>query len=131
MPAKAEYAVRAAVALAAGDGKLVKARTIAESQDIPLRFLLNILRELVVAGLVESHRGMDGGFRLAKREPAVTVADILRAVDHELTAPGRRHEASTFDDMVDRLREDVWTSLDRVTLAELAAEHRERAPVPG
>ena len=120
VPARAEYAIRAATRLAAAGERLVKARAIASSEAIPLRFLLTILRELVVAGLVESHRGMDGGFRLVKRDPPVTVADVLRAVDHVLEVPLPRHQPSSFDAMVDRLREDVWSSLDRVTVEDLA-----------
>ena len=65
--AKADYAVRAAVELAAAtDEKPVKAERIATAQDIPLNFLENILGELRHAGIVRSHRGAEGGFRLAK-----------------------------------------------------------------
>jgi Rrf2 family protein len=124
VPAKAEYAVRAATRLAAGGDRLVKAKAIAGAERIPLRFLLTILREMVVAGLVESHRGMEGGFRLVRREPPVTVADVLRAVDHVLDPPLPRHVPSSFDAMVDRLRSDVWGSLDRVTIEDLARGER-------
>ena len=65
--AKADYAVRAAVELAAAtDEKPVKAERIATAQEIPLNFLENILGELRHAGIVRSHRGAEGGFRLAK-----------------------------------------------------------------
>ena len=65
--AKADYAVRAVVELAAAtDEKPVKAERIATAQDIPLNFLENILGELRHAGIVRSHRGAEGGFRLAK-----------------------------------------------------------------
>ena len=66
--AKADYAVRAAVELAAAaDGKPVKAERIATGQEIPLNFLENILGELRHAGIVRSQRGADGGFRLGPR----------------------------------------------------------------
>lgn len=126
VPAKAEYAVRAATRLAAGGDHLVKAKAVATAEGIPVRFLLTILREMVVAGLVESHRGMEGGFRLVRREHPVTVADVLRAVDRVMDTPLPRHEPSSFDAMVDRLRSDVWDSLDRVTIEELAREERGR-----
>ena len=65
--AKADYAVRAAVELAAApDEKPVKAERIATAQGIPLNFLENILGELRHAGVVRSHRGAEGGFRLAR-----------------------------------------------------------------
>ena len=75
--AKADYAVRAAVELAAApDEKPVKAERIATAQGIPLNFLENILGELRHAGVVRSHRGAEGGFRLARPPADVTVADI-------------------------------------------------------
>src|SRR6202020_15695 len=62
--AKADYAVRAAVELAAApDDRPIKAERIATNQQIPLNFLENILGELRHAGIVRSHRGADGGLR--------------------------------------------------------------------
>src|ERR1700761_7553550 len=97
--AKADYAVRAAAELAAADGeKPVKAERIATSQDIPLNFLENILGELRHAGIVRSHRGAEGGFRLAKPADEVTVADIIRAVEGPLaTVRGGPPEESAYD----------------------------------
>ena len=85
--AKADYAVRAAVELAAAsDQKPVKAERIATAQDIPLNFHENILGELRHAGIVRSHRGAEGGFRLAKPPDQVTIADIIRAVEGPLAS---------------------------------------------
>ncbi len=85
--AKADYAVRAAVELAGASGeKPVKAERIATAQEIPLNFLENILGELRHAGIVRSHRGADGGFRLAKPADEVTIADIIRAVEGPLAS---------------------------------------------
>jgi Rrf2 family protein len=85
--AKADYAVRAAVELAgAADDKPVKAERIATAQEIPLNFLENILGELRHAGIVRSHRGADGGFRLAKPADQVSIADIIRAVEGPLAS---------------------------------------------
>src|ERR671936_104028 len=85
--AKADYAVRAAVELAgASDEKPVKAERIATAQEIPLNFLENILGELRDAGIVRSHRGADGGFRLAKPRDRLTVADVIRAVEGPLAS---------------------------------------------
>jgi Rrf2 family protein len=85
--AKADYAVRAAVELAAADGdRPVKAERIATAQGIPLNFLENILGELRHAGIVRSHRGADGGFRLARPATEVTVADVIRAVEGPLAS---------------------------------------------
>lgn len=85
--AKADYAVRAVSELAAAEGeKPVKAERIATAQDIPLNFLENILGELRHAGLVRSHRGAEGGFRLARPPSEVTVADVIRAVEGPLAS---------------------------------------------
>src|ERR1700751_4241054 len=85
--AKADYAVRAAVELAAApDERPVKAERIATAQDIPLNFLENILGELRHAGIVRSQRGADGGFRLAKPPQDVTVADVIRVVEGPLAS---------------------------------------------
>jgi Rrf2 family protein len=85
--AKVDYAVRAAVELAAAASeKPVKAEAIANAQGIPLNFLENILGELRHAGIVRSHRGAEGGFRLAKPPERVTVADIIRAVEGPLAS---------------------------------------------
>src|ERR1700734_1451805 len=85
--AKAEYAVRAAVELAAATGeKPVKAERLATAQEIPLNFLENILGELRHAGIVRSQRGAEGGFRLAKPAEDVTVADVIRAVEGPLAS---------------------------------------------
>ena len=65
--AKTDYALRAALELAsAPDEKPVKGERISKAQAIPLRFLENILMQLRHAGLVESRRGADGGYRLAR-----------------------------------------------------------------
>src|SRR3954469_740768 len=82
--AKADYALRAAVHLAAaGDGP-VKGGQIAEAQQIPLKFLENILAELRRAGIVGSQRGAEGGYRLVKAADTVSIADVIRAVEGPL-----------------------------------------------
>jgi len=79
--AKADYAVRAVVELAAAtDEKPIKAERIATAQDIPLNFLENILGELRHAGIAE------GGFRLAKAAELITIADVIRAVEGPLAS---------------------------------------------
>ena len=70
--AKADYAVRAAIELAAAEAGPVKGDRIAEAQQIPLKFLENILSDLRHAGYVQSQRGADGGYWLA--EPPYSVA---------------------------------------------------------
>jgi Rrf2 family protein len=82
--AKVDYAVRAAIELAAQGGSQVKGEQLAERQKIPLKYLENILADLRRSGVVASQRGADGGYRLAQPAEAVSVADIIRAVEGPL-----------------------------------------------
>jgi Rrf2 family protein len=128
--AKADYAIRAAVELAAaGDGPPVKGERIAQAQSIPPNFLENILADLRNAGLVGSRRGAEGGYWLARPADEITLADVIRAVDGPLAnVRGVRSEQVTYDGSAERLR-DVWVAvraalrnvLERVTLADVAS----------
>ncbi len=130
--AKADYAVRAAVELAATDGsKPVKAQRIANAQGIPLNFLENILGELRHAGIVRSHRGAEGGFTLAKAANQITVADIIRAVEGPLAsvrgAPPEETEYAGASEALPRVWIAVRASLrkvvEHVTVADVADGH--------
>src|SRR2546430_17595321 len=80
--AKADYAVRAALELAAApDGKPVKGEHLSESQAIPLQFLEHILLELKHARLVRAKRGARGGYWLPRPADHITVADVPPAVE--------------------------------------------------
>jgi Rrf2 family protein len=128
--AKADYAVRAAVELAAAtDEKPVKAERIATAQDIPLNFLENILGELRHAGIVRSHRGADGGFRLAKPADEITIADIIRAVEGPLASVrGGPPEETSYPGASEALPR-VWIAVranlrkvvEHVTVADVAS----------
>jgi Rrf2 family protein len=129
--AKTDYAIRAVVEMAASahDGHLVKAESVADAQNIPLRFLLSILNELRHAGIVDSRRGADGGYRLAKAADVITVADVIRAIDGPLAnVGGTRPDALELSGSAAPLR-DVWISLrssirailEHVTVADIVA----------
>jgi Rrf2 family protein len=128
--AKTDYALRAALELAAApDDKPVKGERIARAQGIPLRFLENILMQLRHAGLVDSRRGADGGYRLARPATEVTLADVIRAIDGPLAGvSGARPETLDFDGTAAPMR-DVWIAvraslravLEHVTLADVVA----------
>jgi Rrf2 family protein len=127
--AKADYAVRAVLELATVDNGLVKGERIARAQGIPLKFLENILADLRHAGYVQSQRGADGGYWLAEPADAITLADIIRAVDGPLAnVRGARPESVQYAGSASHLAE-VWIAvrvslrrvLERVTLADLIA----------
>ena len=87
--AKVDYAVRASIELAAAQERAadaraarpVKAEALARAQDIPLKFLENILQGLRQAGIVESRRGPEGGHMLARPANEISIADVIRAID--------------------------------------------------
>jgi len=84
--ARADYAVRAAVELAAAGEGPTKGEAIARAQGIPLKFLENILGDLRHSGIVRSQRGADGGYWLARPADQITVADVIRAVEGPLAS---------------------------------------------
>jgi Rrf2 family protein len=127
--ARADYAVRAAVELAAAADGPTKGDAIAQAQAIPLKFLENILADLRHAGIVRSQRGAEGGYWLARPAADVTVADVIRAVDGPLASVrGGRPEDVAYDGAAEPLAQ-VWIAVraslrsvvERVTLADIAA----------
>ncbi len=128
--AKTDYAIRAALELAAADDERpVKGERIATAQAIPLRFLENILMQLRHAGLVESRRGAEGGYKLARPPSGVTLADVIRAIDGPLAGvQGERPQTLEFTGVAAPMR-DVWIAvraslrsvLEQITLADVIA----------
>src|SRR6266511_2179093 len=128
--AKADYAVRAAIELAAGhDSGPIKGEQIAEAQEIPLRFLENILGDLRHHGLVESRRGIEGGYWLSRPPDEITIGEVIRAVDGPLaSARGERADELSYSGAAAPLKQ-VWVALrnnvrmmhDSVTLADVIA----------
>jgi Rrf2 family protein len=80
-----EYAIRALVHLAANPGAVVSACEIAGSQDVPLEFLQKILQKFVKRGIVASHRGVQGGFSLAREPGAVPLLEIVETMQGKLS----------------------------------------------
>ncbi|SFR09177.1 RrF2 family transcriptional regulator [Desulfoscipio geothermicus] len=77
-----DYAFRAVLYLSRlPRGEVVEARAIAEQEHIPIRFMLKILRMLTRAGIVESYRGVGGGYALAKMPREITMRDVVEAVE--------------------------------------------------
>jgi Rrf2 family protein len=128
--ARADYAVRATAELAAAAGdKPIKAEQVALAQDIPLKFLLNILSELKHARIVRSQRGAEGGFQLARPAEQITLAEVIRAVEGPLASVHEaRPEEVEYRGPASSLRE-VWVAvranlravLESVTVADLAS----------
>ena len=125
--AKTDYAVRALLELAvAGDGP-VKGERLAQAQEIPLKFLENILTDLRHAGIVRAQRGAEGGYWLARDPGEVTLGEVIRAVDGPLASVrGEAPEDVAYDGAAQNLRV-VWVALrasmrsvvDEVTLEDV------------
>src|SRR5512144_3088622 len=114
--AKVDYAVRAGAELAAAAGAgPVKGDTIAKAQGIPFKFLENILLDLKHAGLVQSQRGAEGGYWLAKEAAEISLADVIRAVEGPIAnVRGERPEQVEYAGAAEAV-------LETVTLADVAA----------
>ncbi|RCG15563.1 Rrf2 family transcriptional regulator [Streptomyces diacarni] len=128
--AKADYAVRAALQLAAAEpGGTVKAECVAEAQEIPHKFLEGILNDMRRGGLVASQRGVNGGYRLAKPTEDISIADIIRVVDGPLVSVrGVRPPELSYSGPAESLlplwialRVNVRQILEGVSLADLVS----------
>jgi Rrf2 family protein len=77
-----DYGFRAILYLAGQTkGKVVEAQAIAQSQSIPMRFLLKIMPSLIKAGIVRSQRGVGGGYILAREPEEITLLDVIEAIE--------------------------------------------------
>ena len=130
--AKVDYALRALAELAASSTETVKAERLATAQEIPLKFLENILLELRRAEIVSSQRGTEGGYRLAKPAAEISLADVIRAVEGPIaTVRGARPEDVEYSGAAVGLR-DVWIDLrtsmrgvlEETSLADLVSRSR-------
>lgn len=128
--AKADYAVRAVIELAAGGGERPrKVEEVAQAQHIPMSFLENILTQLRSAGIVRSQRGPEGGYWLARPAKDVNLAEVIRAVEGPLVGVrGQRPEEVEYEGSAESLQQ-VWIALranlrkvlEHVTIADVAA----------
>lgn len=127
--AKVDYALRALCELAAAPPGPVKGERLAAAQEIPPKFLENILTELRRAEIVATQRGVEGGYMLAKPAADVTVADVIRALEGPIASVrGARPEAIEYIGPARALR-PLWielragmrTVLEGTTLADLVA----------
>jgi Rrf2 family protein len=136
--AKGEYGIMAALDLALANGTApIQAKTIAERQGIPVRFLEHVLRDLRHAGLVESARGAHGGYRLALPASKIRLGDVIQAVEGPIAltthaAPrgrnGNGHHTlygSLVQGVWDEVNVSVLETLNRTTLADLCRQARD------
>ncbi len=100
---KAKYALKALIFMAQKEQTALPSKQIAEAENIPQKFLDNILQELRQNGVIESKRGIFGGYVLAKHPRDIFLGDVIRIIDGPL-APIRCASLTAYqkcDDCVD------------------------------
>lgn len=125
---KGDYALRAILDLSLQrSGEPVKIAAIARRQRIPQKFLELILAGLKQGGFVESKRGAEGGYLLARTPELVTVGEVLRHVEGgRRQRGGTGRQESPFSGMWNQVEQSVSEILDRTTFAEVARQWRDR-----
>jgi Rrf2 family cysteine metabolism transcriptional repressor len=134
---RGEYALRALLVLGLNYGKpVVRIQTISDQQNIPKRFLEQILNDLKSAGVVQSKRGVSGGYRLSRRPEEITLATAVRHIEGALAPVScvseRFYEKCSCPDesrcairsVMKEVREVVVKIMERVTVAELCDRSR-------
>ena len=128
---KADYALMAVKHLAEKPGApSTSAREIAEAYDIPLELMAKVLQRLVRAGLLVSTQGTRGGYTLSRPSTAMSVADVIQAIDGPFTVTAcsedkgdcEQYSKCSIRDPLWQIRERIATTLGTVTIAEMAVE---------
>jgi len=126
---KGEYALLAVFDLASHPpGEPVRIADIAKRQKIPQKFLELILASLKQGGFVESRRGAEGGYLLARGPDSIKVGDLLRFIEgaRDDKSRARRHSESPFSDMWARVNRAVSEILDETSFADLQRAWKEK-----
>ena len=134
---RGEYALRALLVLGLEyEQPVVRIQTISEQQNIPKRFLEQILNDLKSAGLVQSKRGVAGGYRLARKPEEIPLATVIRHLEGALApiscVSERFYEKCSCPDesrcairsVMKEVREAIVKILEQVTVADLCARSR-------
>jgi Rrf2 family protein len=118
---KADYALMAMKHLATRPGaSSASAREIAEQYDIPIELMAKVLQRLVRRGLLTSHQGTRGGYRLSRPTSDISVADIIQAIDGPFTVTACSTDAANCGQFAKcSVRDPLWRIKDRI-LAALA-----------
>jgi Rrf2 family protein len=142
---RGEYALRALLVLARDfqeDDSVVRIQEISDKQNIPKRFLEQILNDLKSAHIVESKRGVAGGYRLRRRPERINLAEIVRHIEGPLAPVScvseKFYEKCSCPDesrcairsVMKETRDAIVGIMERVTLAELAERARQLEAQP-
>jgi Rrf2 family protein len=124
---KCEYALRAVLDLSmVSSVQPVRIADIAQRQRIPQKFLETILADLKKQGFLESRRGAEGGYLLARPPETITVGQVLRSVEGARTGRAAMEDKGPIEDFWKRVDGAIAAVIDKTSFAELAREYRER-----
>ena len=137
---KADYALIAMkhLALRSDQAAAASAREIAEQYDIPVELMAKVLQRLARRGLLASHQGTRGGYQLSRSPAAISVADVIQAVDGPLTVTACSTEEENCDqyskcsvrDPLWKIKERILKSLQTCSISELASDVAEPVLIP-
>jgi len=130
---RADYALMAMKHLAVQGDAALSAREIAEEYDIPLELMAKVLQRLARRGLLSSHQGTRGGYRLARDPAAISVGDVVQAIEGPLAVTActpdqsgddqcDQYEKCNVRDPLWRIKERILSALQTVSVAELAGD---------
>lgn len=130
---KVDYGILAMAQLAAAPGTVVSARELSEHFSLSTRLMANVLKALARAGILESIRGLHGGYTLERAAEEVTLGDLVRTLEGPFSfAECSGHESEEFlcdlmgrcpaRDVVQRVHAKIQRVLDQVTCAELVQD---------
>ena len=134
---RGEYALRALLVLGLNyNQSVVRIQTISQQQHIPKRFLEQILNDLKSAGVVESKRGVAGGYRLARPPEDISLATVIRHIEGALAPVScvseQFYEKCSCPDearcairsVMKEARDAVVKVVEKLTVADLCARAR-------
>ena len=136
---KTDYALLALKDLASGPAAMsCSAREIAARYDIPVELMAKVLQRLARRGLLESHQGTRGGYKLSRPADRISVADVIQAIDGPVLVTACSDEDETCEQNSKcNVRDPLWRLKDRIvqalvsfTLQELAEDDDAQSTFP-
>jgi Rrf2 family protein len=131
---RTEYGLIALTHLAGKEGEITSVREISDSYPIPKRLLAEVLKDLCRSSFVASHRGVRGGYSLARSPDAITIGEVVGVLEGHPTlasceALGAHasercgvERVCPIKSPIHRLRRDIWDLFERTTLRDLVSK---------
>ncbi|MEG6585352.1 RrF2 family transcriptional regulator [Dendrosporobacter sp. 1207_IL3150] len=134
-----DYAFRVVLHLAGAPGRIISGQIIAEQQKIPPQFLQKIMRSLAKAEIVKSHRGVDGGFELARSPYKITLLSVIEAMEGHISLNRCLGEQTSYNKCctevcpvhkaLENIQGQFLQALSQVNFATLAQENKREVDI--